>query len=78
MDSSNCFTLFPALPTELRWKIWDYAMSAHFIVDFVPKLDAGDFPVAAGEIAKLNSQEEPRSPLTIMLTGSTFRGRLST
>ncbi|KFZ13506.1 hypothetical protein V502_06587 [Pseudogymnoascus sp. VKM F-4520 (FW-2644)] len=50
MDASNCFTLFPALPTELRWKIWDYALSAHFIVDFVPKLDAGDFPVAAGEL----------------------------
>ncbi|OBT64604.1 hypothetical protein VE03_06382 [Pseudogymnoascus sp. 23342-1-I1] len=50
MDTGDCFALFSTLPTELRWKIWGFAMSAHFVVDFIPKLDALDFPVATGEL----------------------------
>ncbi|KFZ06727.1 hypothetical protein V501_07114 [Pseudogymnoascus sp. VKM F-4519 (FW-2642)] len=40
MDTRACFTLFPALPTELRWKIWGHALTSHYIVDFIPKLTA--------------------------------------
>ncbi|KFZ06728.1 hypothetical protein V501_07115 [Pseudogymnoascus sp. VKM F-4519 (FW-2642)] len=50
MDNSIRFTLFQDLPTELRFKIWEYALPSHVIVDFIPKPGSGELLMAAGEL----------------------------
>ncbi|KFX88139.1 hypothetical protein V490_07806 [Pseudogymnoascus sp. VKM F-3557] len=49
MDTTNIFTLFSAVPSELRLMIWKYALPAHVIVDFIPILGTGDVLMPAGE-----------------------------
>ncbi|KAF4627028.1 hypothetical protein G7Y89_g11124 [Cudoniella acicularis] len=39
MSPKNCFTLFPRLPTELRFKIWEIALSRLSIMDFRDQVD---------------------------------------
>ncbi|KFY36118.1 hypothetical protein V494_05300 [Pseudogymnoascus sp. VKM F-4513 (FW-928)] len=50
MNTSSRFTLFQALTTELRFKIWEYALPDHVIVDFIPKSGTEEFIMAVGEL----------------------------